>query len=209
MPMKKTDSMNSHETGRACIKQIKDLLRGYEPENNIGIIQRPGNSTKITAQPVQPVQPVTHHQEHDEPYTGLVNENLASNTAPSLIYQSHRTIRSNPTKHPDRGSVVLVFRNIETGDICDKFFNAHLTSQRGKNKGKLLPTGRNGAFFPSNGSDFREFWIQTVGEPPPRWSRVHHKLKKAFKGIIFTGDIEPALKSDGSTYYRVKNLRKL
>jgi hypothetical protein len=114
-------------------------------------------------------------------------------------YQGHRTTK--------QGSLVLSFVNIETEEEAVAFFNVDVRRQRGINKGDSYRTGQGGQFLPLPRSNFRKFWLETIGESPRRWASVHKELKPKLCRMLFTGCPEIAKKCDGRNYIRLKNLR--
>ena len=116
-------------------------------------------------------------------------------------YQGHRTTK--------QGSLVLSFVNIETEEEAVAFFNVDVRRQRGIKKGDSYRTGQGGQFLPLPRSNFRKFWLKTVGMRPRRWASVHKELKPKLYKMLFTGSPEVAKKSNGRNYIRLKNIRSV
>lgn len=102
-------------------------------------------------------------------------------------------------------AICLDFMDMKTGESARAFINVCCEQQRGKNKGKRYSNPRQ--FWLKPGSKFRAFWISTVGDTD-RWRDVWRSMGR-LKTVTFTADPETARGSDGSTYTRLKNLRKL
>ena len=100
-------------------------------------------------------------------------------------------------------SVALNFKSLDGDKEAVSYFNVILHG-RGDNS---YPTGRDGQFIPAKGSKYREFWIDTVGEEPYRWSLVHRYMKKAFEALAFTGESVTAIDAKGKPYLKLTNIR--
>jgi hypothetical protein len=106
-------------------------------------------------------------------------------------YVGHRTTRT--------GSVAMDFETLDHKMKGTCFFNVELISKYGKN----YPAGKRGQFNPKPNSKFRKFWMQAVGKPPYRWSRVHKQMRSSLRGLVFVGKIKPEVDSKGSPYFKI------
>lgn len=151
------------------------------------------------------VQHQTNEEWEEERWTGVKvqpkSTRLVNPVSSSLIYQTHRTTK--------RGSVALVFDNVETGEEVVAFFNVDIRRQRGSNKGQSYQVGHKGQFLPPERGKFRKFWLESVGKAPSRWSLAFKLMRSAFRGKRFTGDITTQIHPNGEPYLKVTNLRLL
>ena len=114
-----------------------------------------------------------------------------SDTNHLFRYVDHRTTRGK--------SVAMDFETLDHKMKGTCFFNVELSSKYGKN----YPAGKRGQFNPKTNSKFRKFWMQAVGRPPYRWSRVHKQMRSSFKGLVFVGKIKPEVDSKGQPYNKI------
>ena len=104
-------------------------------------------------------------------------------------YHSFKTV--------ERGRLVISFSHIETFEIIDAFFNVDLSRQRGEGNYKV---GSKGQFYPPIRGKFRQFWMQTLKEPPRRWSTVHKELQPKLRHFVFVGRIKTSTIDNGKKY---------
>lgn len=111
-------------------------------------------------------------------------------------YIDHRTTKT--------GSLVLEFEFINQGKKAVCFFNVKIRSSRGNN----YSSGSRGQFIPPLRGKFRKFWMDTVGEEPIRWCRVHKSLRSKLSQLTFTGETETCIDSNGQEYLKLIYLKR-
>lgn len=129
------------------------------------------------------------------------SEREASNPTLQYKYVGHRTSYL--------GRVILVFECLETGKEVYSFFNVDIEGKhkRGEKKNKRVRTGDHGEFYPKKRSNFRKFWMNTIGREPRSWSRAHLELHARLKNLTFKGEIEEAFDAKGIPYNKLLNPR--
>jgi len=124
-------------------------------------------------------------------------QNKKEETSTHLFqYLDHRTTRMS--------TVVLIYKKIDSSMTAVKFFNVSLKSSRGN----YYPAGNRGQFIPPIKGEFRRFWMQSVGEPPSRWCRVHKSMRSSLSSFIFVGEVVESRDSKGIVYNKITSLRK-
>lgn len=112
-------------------------------------------------------------------------------TTHEFRYIDHRTIRT--------GGLAMDFEILDHKLKATLFFNVNLISKYGTR----YPSGDHGQFNPPANGKFRQFWIQAVGKPPYRWSRVHKSMRSSLRGLVFVGKIKPEIDSKGRPYNKI------
>lgn len=174
--------MVSKYTGNPDVERArKQTVEEWLEEYTTGIPVEPGSLKKAIAQA---------KLEHE-----------ASNSRLLYKYVVHRTIR--------RGGLILAFKNLETYEEAISFFNVELNGnhRRGIMRYISFRTGARGEFYPKEGSNFRKFWMRTIGRKPRSWSRAHLELRARLKNLTFTGEIKQNRDSHSVPYKELLNPR--
>lgn len=109
-------------------------------------------------------------------------------------YIDHRTTSSS--------SVVLEFEGIDRPEKAVKFFNVSLSGRKSN-----YPAKNRGQFNPSERGNFRKFWMQAVGEPPSRWSRVHKSMRSHLRKLVFVGETKVVPDGKGKLYTKLTSIQ--
>ena len=121
-------------------------------------------------------------------------------------FVEHRTVH-NPGK---RGRLILTFEDAESGEYADAFFNVSVCFERGKKKGKPKAVGRGCPFNPPirPTATFYNFWMDSFGREPTRWSSVHKEMHK-LRGLDFKAEVEQRFTGKGEPYFHLSNLLRI
>ncbi len=111
-------------------------------------------------------------------------------------YIDHRTTK--------KGSLVMEFESINQDKKAVCFFNVKIRSSRGNN----YSSGSRGQFNPPSRGKFRKFWMDTVGEEPIRWCRIHKSMRSKLRTLTFTGETISCTDSNGRDYTKLINLQR-
>jgi len=97
----------------------------------------------------------------------------------------------------------MEFESLDGSIKAIDFSNVRIKNNRGRN----YPAGKRGQFIPPKQGKFRTFWMQTVGNPPSRWCRVHKSMLSKLKNKKFVGDMTREMDGKNNPYLKLKNLR--
>lgn len=116
-------------------------------------------------------------------------------TLRKFVFDSHRTTR--------KGSLVVSFIDLDTGQEFVSFFNADIKRQRGPQKGESYRSGVGGQFLTRPRSKFRKLWLSATGKPPIRWASVYKSMRSQLGGIVFTGEPSVGYDSDEKPFNKL------